>query len=102
MPVAKLLRRISNIGGGSPVSAGVGEVEALVHHWEVRDDVAEDGLAQGRPVLQGRVFDLAAGQAAVCGGANPMEDFPTPPLHIAERHLVGWRIRHIHPRGAVW
>ena len=44
------------------------------------------------------VFDLAAGQAAALRRANPVEDFPAPPFHVAERNLVGGRRRHVHPR----
>jgi hypothetical protein len=33
------------------VGAGVGQVEALIYHREIRDNIAKDGLAQGGPVL---------------------------------------------------
>src|SRR6266852_3665347 len=55
-PVLKLFWRILNM---SAIRARVGEVEALVDHREVGDDIALHRLDDGGPVVDGRVFDFA-------------------------------------------
>ena len=49
----------------SAVRPRIGEIEALIDHRKVGDDVALHRLHQRRPVVHGRVFDLAALQAIV-------------------------------------
>ena len=68
----------------SAVRPRVRKVETLVDHREIRDDVPLDGFDQGWPVVERRVFDLAAFEMIFRPGANPMDDFPSPSFNGAQ------------------
>src|SRR5260370_12724734 len=80
-PVLKLFCRILNM---SAIRARVREVETLVDHREVGDDVSLYGLDDRGPVVDGGVLDFAALQSIVGTGTHPVNDFAAPSLHRAE------------------
>src|SRR5665647_1380142 len=67
-------------GSSLQVVAGVGEVEALVRHGEVRDDRAGQHHRQRGPRHERRVHDLEPRDPAVRGDLDPVRDGPAPPF----------------------
>jgi len=49
-------------------------LKLLFDHREVGNDVPLNGFDQRGPVVERRIFDLAAFQMIVCAGANPVDD----------------------------
>src|SRR5437867_3954296 len=84
----------------STVGSGVGQVEALVHDRKVGDNVAQDGFAQGGPVLQRRVFDFTTGQTVVGRRSNPVKNLATPAFDIAEGDAIGGQWADLGSQGA--
>src|ERR1019366_7759388 len=86
-------RLLKNLEHRLPVRPRVGKIEALVDHRKIRNDVPLDRFHQRWPVVERRVFDLAAFEMIVRPGANPMDDFSSPSLNGAQREAVrrdGW------------
>src|SRR5262249_11468533 len=89
-PVRMLLRRMSNMVRSS-IGSGIRQVEAFVHDRKIGNNVAEDGFAQGRPVLQRWIFYLAAREAIARQDANPMVDLSAPAFDVTESRAVRWQ-----------
>src|SRR5574340_896977 len=91
MPARNVFCRILNM---SAVRPRVGKIEALVDHREIRNDVSLHRFYQRRPVIHGRVLDLAAFQPAIAARTHPVNDLAAPALHRAQGALtLGQRLR---------
>src|ERR1035437_5170720 len=70
---------------GSALRARIGEIETLVDHREIGDDVALHRLHDGGPIIDRWVLDLTALQAIALCGAHPMQDLAAPAFDGADR-----------------
>src|ERR1017187_7931948 len=86
-PTLSVIWRILNIA--LPIRPRIGQVEALVDHWKIRNDIAFHRFHNGRPVVEGRVFHLAAFQAVAFAGAYPVNDLAAPAFHRADGATTG-------------
>ena len=66
----------------------VGEVEALVDQGEVRDLLAAQGQGEAEPVVEGRVHQLVAAEAALAVGHRQMQHLAPPALHQGDAEAV--------------
>src|ERR1051326_8909826 len=86
-PTFKLLRRTANMGlviANSAVSARIREVETFVYDGKIGNNVSENRLGYRGPILQRRLFALAAGEPVSCRRANPMKNLPTPAFDVPQ------------------
>src|ERR1035437_254300 len=73
-----------------PICPRVGEVETLVDHRKIRNDVAFDCFHNGWPVVDGWILHLAAFDAIAFAGPDPVNDLTTPPFDGAHRTPARW------------
>src|ERR1035441_3990428 len=82
-PTLNVFWRILNIA--LPIRPRIGQVEALVDHWKIRNDIAFHRFHDCGPVVDGWIFHFAAFEAIAVAGSNPVNDLATPPFHRAQR-----------------
>src|SRR5260370_6406886 len=77
----------------SAIRTRVREIETLVDHREVCDDIALHSLDERGPVIDRGVLDLTALQSIVWTRAHPMDDFAAPSFDCAECATIrGYRL----------
>src|SRR5579863_10173719 len=87
MPTRSAFWRILNMV--LSVRPRVGQVEALVDHREIRNDVAFHGFDDSGPIVEGWILDLAALETIVFPGSDPMNDLATPSFDRAKGAPIG-------------
>src|ERR1017187_7996529 len=73
-----------------PIRPRVREVETLVDHRKIRNDVAFDCFHNSGPVVDGWILHLAAFNAIAFAGPDPVNDLTTPPFDGAHRTPARW------------
>jgi hypothetical protein len=71
-----------------PIRPRIGQVEALVDYWKIRNDIAFYRFHDGWPVVDGWIFHLAAFEAVTVASSDPVNDLATPPFHRAQRAAI--------------
>jgi hypothetical protein len=64
-----------------PIRSRVGQIETLVDHRKIRNDIAFDSFHNGRPVVDGWILYLAAFDAIAFAGPDPVNDLAAPPFN---------------------
>ncbi len=73
----------------------IGEVEGLIDEREVRDDVADDGVLERRPVLPGRIVRVTTADRSGRAGFERDPNWPPPSLDHARTDRPGGRFAHV-------
>jgi len=55
-----------------PIRSRVGQIETLVDHRKIRNDITFDSFDNGWPVVDGWILHLAAFDAIACACADPV------------------------------
>src|SRR5437868_3415914 len=87
-PCFKRARATCSIGHSQIMSA-VGQVEALVAEREVGNRLVAQGDRQAEPVMEGRIDDLVALEAAGGVGKGDVADCAAPALDERHRQMIG-------------